>query len=438
MNASDFVMCEILWYNGVNYGNPSSPPPKSVLFSTRTIVKYIPDNKRYLHLGRDPGSAASLQLTYYHDNMYYLALLDMKSGISAPVVLKDYNDYIPVAGVGLIGIVLECGAQPDLACLVSDSMAESKIFWMKSTGIQLNFTGLNWGSIPSSYMKFQQYQNFAPNITALFFPNIAALGRRVVLYQVNPTLVSRQYPEFTLPSTGNYQDRYDNFQFTKNGDAVLFAETENINAFSGYESKINIYAYYTSKNTASGGSYSASTVLQTSQNDTASLLVPHADGSFTVVGTTMGNFSNVDSPTGLLDANRFTYQALFFVRFQGIRIRTQALEFIDVVNNKFQVTVVLDGVTEADSPTVLPSINAQTGFNPIWMNGTVSVNFTGIFYGRQTMTLSFPNIPSNPSIETAVDVPPLISLVSPLNGTIGAYVFSRLASFDVNNDTFIF
>ncbi|KAI9137268.1 hypothetical protein BKA69DRAFT_933333 [Paraphysoderma sedebokerense] len=322
----------------------------------------------------------------------------MKGGIHAPTILQEYNNSIaPPPSTTLAGIILECGGQNGLACLVSDNVTESKNFMITPSEIQPISNGrMEWGFWPGQ--KIQQYRNVAPNLTALMINPKGVIE----LYHVSQTSSWLKFlyffppPGVDLPYEIAAQPGYRDFVLTKNGEGALFARTV-ITVWN-----IGIYSYRNTELTSNGAIQ-----LQTMQNEIVSRIALHADDSFTVVGTTWGNFSTPESPTGLLDPSGYAYQTLFFVRFQSINILSQALNFVDIINNIFQVILVLGGVKEADSPSVIATMTSKYGLNmtagygiPLWLNETVvRVEFTGIGCGPKILSLDFPGIPSNPSIE---------------------------------------
>lgn len=275
---------------------------------------------------------------------------------------------------------------------------------------------MNWGFWP--YQRIQQYRNIAPNLTPLMINPMGVIELHYVS-QTSSWLQSLFFfppPGVDLPYEIAAQPGYRDFVLTKNGEGALFARAV-ISVWN-----IEIYSYRSTESTFSGAIQ-----LQTLQNEIVSRIALHEDDSFTVVGTTWGNFSTPESTTGLLDPSGFTYQALFFVRYQSVNVLSQALEFVDITNNVFQVIQVLGGVREANSPSLNATMTSKYGSNmtaehviPLWLNETaVRFEFTGMDCGPRIMSVDFPGIPSNPSIEVAVDVPPIVTKIFPLSGTVG-------------------
>ncbi|KAI9142175.1 hypothetical protein BKA69DRAFT_289838 [Paraphysoderma sedebokerense] len=410
------VMIDIMRYPGIDYNIPSTLRPEVITLNTQ--IPAASAVSRHLLLGRAMQSGTKLQLAFYQENMYYLSLLDMKSGNQAPSSLSEYSNTIPFPSTILTGIVLECGAQADLACVITSNPAVSRNFLMVASGIQpISSPSLEWMMISTERMI--QYQNPFPNITAV------RLNRSsLTVYHATKTSVSYKFAYYIADM--NYSTSY--FSVTNNGDTLLIADTVFSGPISQPDTDIRFYKF--SRNDIMNPLARAD--LKTFQNETLSRLITYPDESFTLVGTTWGNLSAPSSLTGLVDSSGFAYQALFLVRFQSIRVLSQSFEFIDVENNTSQVTLVLDGVTQTDSPSIIAFMSQRAGV-PLWLNATsLKIHFERVGCGRQTLTVNFTGIPSNPSLKTSVDVPLILTFVTPLNGTVGTTIDISGSNLDGN------
>ncbi|KAI9142170.1 hypothetical protein BKA69DRAFT_1124152 [Paraphysoderma sedebokerense] len=341
-NSSESVLIDIIWYPGFNFSFVNSTHRPEIV----TLNTTMSPGSSFVNfsIGRETQSDGEpIQLALYNgDNYYYLALVDMNIGTQTPAFLSEYSNSIP-ASIKLFGIVLECGRQVDLACLITSDNAVSTNFLFTPSAIQpISNSSLDWYFTPDT--KINLYQNPHPNVTVIVVNDNFHL-----VFHVTQTSVSIQNG-YLIPMSDTLP--YD-FSVTKNVFTVLTAVAE----FSGSIDKpdINIKIYIHTINNNDG--YLAMAELRTLQNETVSRLIKQPDESLTVVGTTFGNYSAPSSLTGLVDPDGFAYQALFFVRFLNLRIVSQSFEFINIENNTIQIVLVLDGVTQADSPDVIASMS---------------------------------------------------------------------------------